>query len=94
MTTATKAKKSAKRQKLAKRNGPQLERLIDELTPLFKVGLERAKMSPDDLAKKLGISKTRVSQLLDGRSMSCRAVCDTLKAMNLRLVVSTAPLRS
>ena len=93
MATKTKTK-SAKRIKNAKKNGPELERLIDELVPLFEAGLVRAKMKPDDLAAKLKISKSRVRKILDGRAMSCHAVTDVLKAMNLRLVVSTAPLRS
>ena len=92
--TKTKAKKSAKRIANAKKNTRELEDVIDQQVALFRTGMEKGGLTADELAGELKISPARVRQLLDGRAMSMRAVVETLAAMNLRLVLTTRPLRS
>lgn len=67
------------------------ERLILDATELICHTLERAGISKSELAKRLGKSKGRVSQLLDGsRNMTLRTLADIFTALGERVELRTA----
>lgn len=71
------------------------EKLILEVTELICELMEQKGINKAELARKLGRSKSNVTQLLDGTTnMTLRTVSDTLLALDSKLAVSLVPLES
>jgi antitoxin component HigA of HigAB toxin-antitoxin module len=71
------------------------EKLILEVTELICELMKQKGISKAELARKLGRSKSNMTQLLDGTTnMTLRTVSDTLLVLDSKLVVSLVPLES
>jgi transcriptional regulator with XRE-family HTH domain len=69
------------------------ERCIVAITEALGEALERANLNRAQLAEKLGVSKSHVSQLLGGRNLTLRTIGDVLWACKLEVQdLKIAPL--
>jgi DNA-binding phage protein len=69
------------------------EKLIVEVTEALSRALATRKVSRTELAKRLGATKGRVTQLLDGSAnMTLRTISDVLWALDFKPIVSAVPL--
>lgn len=69
------------------------ERCIVAITEALGAAMERASINRTELAKKLGVSKSHVSQLFAGRNLTLRTIGDVLWACGLEVNdIEVAPL--
>lgn len=73
----------------------QEERLMVEVTELICRELKKQNLRRSELADKLGKSKGRISQYLDGeRNLTLRTVADIFTALGFSLRVDVEPINS
>lgn len=71
------------------------EKLIVEVTELISELMPRENINRTELAKRLGVGKSYVTQLLDGTSnMTLRTISDVFTVLDHELVISASPLSS
>ncbi len=87
MTTAapTKSRKKGKKNKIENVIGsPALKAAVAAVAEQFGDAAAAAGLKPADLAKKMGVTESRVRQILDGRVISLRIIIDVCNALGVK----------
>lgn len=73
----------------------EVEALTMRLADVIQETLEERGLTRADLARVMGVSKAHITQTLSGqRNLTLKTVAEALHALDSRLAVSVAPLRS